>query len=184
MPAVFQPWCETSSAKCSAIVTPLSSDESDNTDIFLNQLIQFYSNNARNLQHSTNFTQYAVLPHNIETTDYCDVTSPYVYNCCLSPLYGLDTKDGRFWAVCQTLWQTGFLGPAGELWPTGIVRPMLSTRCRHCCRSIVTTLHHRLSPLLSTLGIRYNTIRYDTINYIEYSHSVSKRTSRSVAWQW
>jgi len=22
---------------------------------------------------------YAVLPHNIETTDYCDVTSPYVY---------------------------------------------------------------------------------------------------------
>jgi len=36
------------------------------TDIFLNQLIQFYSNNAINLQSSLNFTQHAVLPHNTE----------------------------------------------------------------------------------------------------------------------
>ena len=33
-------------------------------DIFLNQLIQFYSNKATNLQH---LTQNAKLPHNIET---------------------------------------------------------------------------------------------------------------------
>ena len=26
-----------------------------------------------------NFTQYVILPQNLEITDYCDVTSPYVY---------------------------------------------------------------------------------------------------------
>jgi len=36
----------------------------NNTDICLNQLIQFFSNNATNLHHD--FTQYAVLHHNIE----------------------------------------------------------------------------------------------------------------------
>jgi len=46
-------------------------------DIFLNQLIQFYSNNAANLHQ---FTQYAALTHTIEIPDYCDVTSsPYVH---------------------------------------------------------------------------------------------------------
>jgi len=35
------------------------------TDIFLNKMIPFYWNNATNL-HSRNFTQYAVLSHNIE----------------------------------------------------------------------------------------------------------------------
>jgi len=45
------------------IVTVLSYKDSDNTDVCLNQLIQFYSNNATNAHH---FTQYAVLPHNIE----------------------------------------------------------------------------------------------------------------------
>jgi len=44
---------------------------------FLNQMIQFYSNNMTNLCHLTS-PQYAVLPRNIEITDYCDVTSPYV----------------------------------------------------------------------------------------------------------
>jgi len=34
-------------------------------DIFLNQIIQFYSNNAKNL-HPFNFTHYTVLHHNIE----------------------------------------------------------------------------------------------------------------------
>jgi len=37
--------------------------------------MQFYSNNA-NLHHS----QYAVLPRNIESTVYCDITSPYVFD--------------------------------------------------------------------------------------------------------
>jgi len=49
-------------------------------DIFLNQLIQFYLNNATNLRISSlNFTHYDMLPHNIEITDNCDVTSPCVY---------------------------------------------------------------------------------------------------------
>jgi len=34
-------------------------------DIFLNQLIPFYSNNATDLS-PLNFTQYAVLPHSME----------------------------------------------------------------------------------------------------------------------
>jgi len=34
-------------------VTSLSQQDSDNTHIFLNQLIQFYSNNATNLHHLT-----------------------------------------------------------------------------------------------------------------------------------
>jgi len=43
-------------------------------DIFFNQLIQFYSNNATNLHHLTS----PVLPRNMETTDYCGVSLPYV----------------------------------------------------------------------------------------------------------
>jgi len=46
-----------------------------NTDIFLNQLTEFFSDNATNLHH---FTQYVVLPElasqhrdRIVTTDYC-----------------------------------------------------------------------------------------------------------------
>jgi len=44
---------------------------SNNTDILLNPLIQFYLNNV------TNLPQYVVFPHNrdcIVTTDYSDVT--------------------------------------------------------------------------------------------------------------
>jgi len=44
-------------------------------DMFLNQIIQFYSSNEANLY----VTQYDVLPHNIEIADNCDVTSPYVF---------------------------------------------------------------------------------------------------------
>jgi len=47
------------------------------TDIFLNQLIQFCSNNATHLHQ---FTRYTVLSHNIEIVMwlYSDVTSSYV----------------------------------------------------------------------------------------------------------
>ena len=51
---------------------------SDNTYNFLNQLIQFYSNNATRLH---NLTSINVAPQHGDrnvTADYCDVTSPYV----------------------------------------------------------------------------------------------------------
>jgi len=44
-----------------------------------------------------NFTQYSVLLHNMQITDYCDVTSPYVHRVSknVPPLtcYNLDTHD-------------------------------------------------------------------------------------------
>jgi len=50
-----------------------------NTDIFLNKLVQFYSNNATN----HHFTQYTVLPRNIQIVlwlqIYYDVTSSYLW---------------------------------------------------------------------------------------------------------
>jgi len=51
---------------------------SDNTDIFLNQLIQFYSNNA--FSSTLNCTQYAALPHSIEIVMWpqITVTSPHI----------------------------------------------------------------------------------------------------------
>ena len=63
------------------IVTSLSQQD-DNTDILLNQLIQFYSNNATNL-HLTSHSRpiLRVVPEHgdrIMTTNYCDVTSPDV----------------------------------------------------------------------------------------------------------
>jgi len=57
------------------IVTPLSSSNSDNTDTLLNQLIQFYSNNATNLYH---LKLRAVRHFSPQQRDNCDVTSPYV----------------------------------------------------------------------------------------------------------
>ena len=67
MQTVSPPWCKASSEKCLLLwvlfMASLSQQDSDNTDIFLSQLIQFYSNNATNLRP---LTQYAVLPHNIE----------------------------------------------------------------------------------------------------------------------
>jgi len=48
------------------MMTSLCKD-SDNADIFLKQLIQFYSNDATNLHHLLYTVVYAVLPHNIET---------------------------------------------------------------------------------------------------------------------
>jgi len=50
-------------------------------DIFLNQLIQFYSNIATNLHHLTTHSTM-VLPHKMAIAfrpQICDVTSPYVY---------------------------------------------------------------------------------------------------------
>ena len=47
------------------IVTSLSWQGSDNTDIFLNQLIQCNLNDG-DKSSPLNFTQYAVLPDNIE----------------------------------------------------------------------------------------------------------------------
>jgi len=51
----------------------------DDTDI-LNQLIQFYSNNATDLHHVTSHKRRVAPQHRDRnvTTDYCDVTSPYV----------------------------------------------------------------------------------------------------------
>ena len=66
-----------------AIATSLSWKDSDHTDIFLNQLNQFYSNNATNLQHlGLTSNSYAVLPNNteigispqLEYDHYCDFT--------------------------------------------------------------------------------------------------------------
>jgi len=49
---------------------------------FLNQLIQFYSNNATNFDHLTSTVRRVATQHRDRNviTDYCDVTSPYVYN--------------------------------------------------------------------------------------------------------
>jgi len=47
-----------------------------------NQLVQFYSNNATNIYHLTSHGIRRVVPQHrdrIVTTDYCDVTSSYVY---------------------------------------------------------------------------------------------------------
>jgi len=60
--------------------------------------------------------------------------------------------------------QASCMGPAGALWPTGIVRLMLSTRCRHCCRSIVTIPAVTFTVQIR-LTIKYHRIRCDTINY-------------------
>jgi len=49
-------------------------------DIFLNQLIEFYSNNATNLHHLTTHST-TVLPHKMAIVlrpQICDVISPYV----------------------------------------------------------------------------------------------------------
>jgi len=51
MPVVFPPFNVASSAKCLLFWHYCLSQISDNTDIFLNQLIQFYSNNPTNLHH-------------------------------------------------------------------------------------------------------------------------------------
>jgi len=55
MPAVFPPCCRSSSAKCFLFGHHFLSKR--NLDIFLNQLIQFYLNNATNLRHF-NYAQY------------------------------------------------------------------------------------------------------------------------------
>jgi len=49
-------------------------------DIFSNQLILFYSNNATNLHHLTPHSMPHCPQHRDHdiTTDYCDITSPYV----------------------------------------------------------------------------------------------------------
>lgn len=47
------------------IVTSLSQQDSDNTDISLNQVTILFK--QRDKSSSLNFTQYAVLPHNTET---------------------------------------------------------------------------------------------------------------------
>ena len=51
----------------------------DNTDIFLNQLTQFYSNNATNFHHLTSHSTPCCPITWRSYSDYCDVTSPYLY---------------------------------------------------------------------------------------------------------
>jgi len=52
--------------------------DSNNTDIFLNHLIQFYSNNATNLH----LTSHSLLPHNTEI-----VLWPQITVTSLHPMY-------------------------------------------------------------------------------------------------
>jgi len=64
---------------CEMIVILTSLSYSDNTDIFLSQLIQFYSNSATNLHQLTTHST-TVLPHEMEIVlrpQISDVTSPY-----------------------------------------------------------------------------------------------------------
>ena len=80
---------------CESLSYFLLSYDSDNTDMFLNELIQFYSNNATNLHHFTSHSTRTVrhVAHNSDrtvTTGYCDVTSPYVYD-----VYGGGPKCSR-----------------------------------------------------------------------------------------
>jgi len=76
--ALYVPWREKALYKYSSF--PFLYD-GDNTDMFLNQLDQFYSNNATNLHHLTSHSRLRrVAPQHGDrnmTTDYCDVTSPY-----------------------------------------------------------------------------------------------------------
>ena len=67
---------------------------SDNTDIFLNQLIQLYLNNATNLHYLTSWSTLYCPQHTdcIVTTDYCDIISLLVSStkkCCTSCIYFL-----------------------------------------------------------------------------------------------
>jgi len=55
------------------------SNDNDKMDIFLKQLIQFYSNNSTNPHH----LRHVAPQHTdcIVTTDYSDVISPHVWLC-------------------------------------------------------------------------------------------------------
>jgi len=113
MPAVFPPWCGASSEKCA------------NMDIFLNQLIRFYLNNMTNLP--LDFKQYAALPHNIETTDYCDVTALSVHpwhHPCFS-------KSSEQTASCRLLTSLAGLVVGWVEW--------LWLQLRHSCSVILCT---------------------------------------------
>ena len=89
----FLPWCGAiTSAKYLLLWHYfLSKAVSIWMDIFLNQLIQFYSNNATNLHHLTSYSRLAVLFHSIETAlrpPQITVTS-LNHMCTLTPVrYG------------------------------------------------------------------------------------------------
>ena len=77
-------------------------------NIFLNQLIDSILFEWRDKSSPLNFTQYAVLPHDIETTNYCDVISPYVFHphvWSLKPnsitLAGSELAPNRFGACSE-----------------------------------------------------------------------------------
>jgi len=74
-------------------------------DIFLNHLIQFYSNNATNLRH--NFTQYTVLPRNIKI-----VVWPQITVTSLRPIYNTTSTLTRSDVYCLTL-KTRRIGSSG-----------------------------------------------------------------------
>jgi len=79
MPAVFPLFYEPISAKCFLRGHHFLSKIALIRDIFLNQLIQFYSNNATNVHHLTKHSM-TVLLHKMAIVlqpQICDVISPY-----------------------------------------------------------------------------------------------------------
>jgi len=69
------------------------------TDIFLNQLIQFYSNNATRLT----VTHYAVLPHNIEIVIRPQITVTSLHHIVY---LGLNCSNSRAIKTCNN-WNVG-----------------------------------------------------------------------------
>ena len=82
MPAVFLPWYGASSAKCLLLWHHVLSEINNNTDIFLNQRINF-TRITRQIFTIELHTVRRVAPQHRDCnviTEHCDVTSPYVYN--------------------------------------------------------------------------------------------------------
>ena len=99
--------------KMFVIVTSLSNDN-DNTTIILNHLIQFHSNNAKNLHHLTSHSTPYLLPHNIEIVLYPQITvtslhpaPPYplqdfkaLYKCCIVVMVALCNRATIIFLPC------------------------------------------------------------------------------------
>ena len=78
----FPTWCGAIYEKCLLLKHQFLSKWVIIRTFSKNQLVQFYSNNATNLYHLTSHGIRRVVPQHrdrIVTTDYCDVTSSYVY---------------------------------------------------------------------------------------------------------
>jgi len=74
------------------MMTSVSEEDRDKMDICLNQLIQFCSN-KRDKSSPLNFTQYALLPHNIEIVMWPQITVSSLQ--WLHPMYNNDNVIAR-----------------------------------------------------------------------------------------